>query len=131
MIRARTRITTLITLLNKNLVHKMNYSSSSTPQSIETTHKGDDEKDPSNINISVVNRNKSPIETPCIKVCKMDSETGFCDGCHRTIEEVIDWGKMSTEDRNHVLYDLLVERKEKLLGRKPQIVHFPQEEQKK
>jgi len=34
--------------------------------------------------------------SPCISVCKTDSETGFCYGCGRTEEEKSIWKEEST-----------------------------------
>jgi uncharacterized protein len=35
------------------------------------------------------------IPSPCISVCQMDSATGWCKGCYRTIDEIIAWGQGS------------------------------------
>jgi len=32
-----------------------------------------------------------PSPSPCISICQMDEVTGWCKGCQRTIEEIIDW----------------------------------------
>jgi len=29
-----------------------------------------------------------PISTPCIRVCILDPDTGLCEGCGRTSEEI-------------------------------------------
>ena len=44
--------------------------------------------------------------TPCIKVCVMDSATGFCSGCGRTLEEIARWGGMSEAERLTIMRDL-------------------------
>lgn len=31
------------------------------------------------------------IESPCISICTMNDDTGFCLGCYRTLEEIQDW----------------------------------------
>ena len=31
--------------------------------------------------------------SPCVSLCKMRPETGYCVGCMRTIEEIIAWSK--------------------------------------
>jgi len=36
----------------------------------------------------------------------MDPETGFCEGCLRTIDEIASWGTMSQERRSEVLAQL-------------------------
>jgi predicted Fe-S protein YdhL (DUF1289 family) len=32
-----------------------------------------------------------PLPSPCISICQIDEVTGWCKGCQRTIEEIIDW----------------------------------------
>ena len=46
------------------------------------------------------------IETPCIKVCVVDAETGFCIGCGRTRAEIGSWLSFSPEERREVLATL-------------------------
>ncbi|MBI2720348.1 MAG: DUF1289 domain-containing protein [Rhizobiales bacterium] len=43
------------------------------------------------------------IETPCIKVCVVDPETGFCIGCGRTRAEIGGWLGFSPDDRRQVM----------------------------
>ena len=35
---------------------------------------------------------QTPVPSPCINVCKMSPETGLCEGCLRTIDEIVAWG---------------------------------------
>lgn len=42
------------------------------------------------------------IESPCIKICKYDSN-GVCMGCRRTRFEVGDWSKFTNEQKQQVL----------------------------
>ena len=51
----------------------------------------------------------SAIETPCIKVCVIDPQSGLCAGCGRTLEEIARWSTWSNEDRRRVM-DELAER---------------------
>jgi predicted Fe-S protein YdhL (DUF1289 family) len=44
-----------------------------------------------------------PIKSPCIKVCAVDGQTGFCLGCGRTLPEIGAWVKMGVEGRENVL----------------------------
>ena len=39
------------------------------------------------------------VSTPCVKVCLLDPETGLCEGCGRTREEVARWVSLSEEER--------------------------------
>ena len=46
------------------------------------------------------------IETPCIKICVVDPETGFCIGCGRTRGEIGGWLGMSSAERTTVMAGL-------------------------
>lgn len=50
--------------------------------------------------------NQQKIETPCVKICVVDPETGFCIGCGRTRPEIGGWLGMSVEQRRSVMADL-------------------------
>jgi uncharacterized protein len=39
------------------------------------------------------------ISSPCIRVCLLDPETGLCEGCGRTREEIGRWFRMTEEER--------------------------------
>ena len=51
------------------------------------------------------------IKSPCVSVCVMNADTGWCAGCFRTLAEIGGWGSMSPERRSAVM-DLLPERRE-------------------
>ena len=38
------------------------------------------------------------IQSPCIKICIFDQESGYCLGCSRTEDEVIKWKDSETTD---------------------------------
>jgi len=44
----------------------------------------------------------SPVPSPCRNVCKMDRDTGFCEGCLRTIEEIAGWSTADDAERRRV-----------------------------
>lgn len=46
------------------------------------------------------------IESPCVRTCMMDGETGWCLGCGRTIEEIVGWGESTPEARAAVMAQL-------------------------
>ena len=46
------------------------------------------------------------IETPCVKICVVDPETGFCIGCGRTRMEIGGWLGMSADERRSVMAEL-------------------------
>ncbi|SDU04634.1 DUF1289 domain-containing protein [Stappia sp. ES.058] len=43
------------------------------------------------------------IESPCIKLCRIDQATRLCAGCLRTLEEIAGWGRLSTDERREVM----------------------------
>jgi predicted Fe-S protein YdhL (DUF1289 family) len=45
---------------------------------------------------------QTPVPSPCISMCKMVPETGFCQGCMRTIDEIIGWSTKSDEYKRGV-----------------------------
>jgi predicted Fe-S protein YdhL (DUF1289 family) len=44
--------------------------------------------------------------TPCIRVCTLDPETGLCEGCGRTREEIGNWFRMTEEERRRIMAEL-------------------------
>ena len=46
------------------------------------------------------------IETPCVKICVVEPETGFCIGCGRTRDEIGAWLDMSSGERRAVMVGL-------------------------
>lgn len=43
------------------------------------------------------------IESPCIKVCKLDQATGLCTGCLRSLDEIRAWREASDEQRQAIV----------------------------
>lgn len=41
--------------------------------------------------------------TPCIALCKLDSETRVCEGCGRTQMEIFMWTRYSDDQRMEVM----------------------------
>ncbi|MGU3398689.1 DUF1289 domain-containing protein [Brucellaceae bacterium D45D] len=54
------------------------------------------------------------IESPCILVCTMDTRTGFCLGCARTLDEITRWSGMTVRERKSVL--ALLPKRHKILA---------------
>lgn len=50
--------------------------------------------------------------SPCISVCTIDEQTGWCLGCARTIDEIRDWIVMMP-DQKQTLLEQLAERQAK------------------
>ena len=42
------------------------------------------------------------VPSPCISICRIDPECGFCEGCLRTIEEIAAWSRMGDADKRSV-----------------------------
>jgi uncharacterized protein len=42
------------------------------------------------------------ILSPCVGICRLDSR-GYCEGCHRTGDEIARWRNMSETERNHYM----------------------------
>ncbi len=44
---------------------------------------------------------KSPIESPCISVCRYEDEV--CVGCGRTVDDIVNWYDMTDDEKQAVL----------------------------
>jgi len=42
-------------------------------------------------------------KSPCIKICRIDPETGWCEGCLRTLDEIAAWYRLSEKEHRAVL----------------------------
>lgn len=42
------------------------------------------------------------VPSPCISVCRMNAVSGLCDGCARTLDEIVRWSTMAEGDRRAV-----------------------------
>ena len=40
--------------------------------------------------------------SPCIGVCALDPDTGWCEGCLRTIDEIAAWGALDEQARREI-----------------------------
>lgn len=68
---------------------------------------------PWEVKLAKVEHVKSPSEvTPCIKVCRIDPESGVCVGCLRTVGEISSWRYKSMEDRLKIMQELSSRRVE-------------------
>lgn len=43
------------------------------------------------------------VTSPCIGVCRMDAASGLCEGCLRTIDEIMVWGAQDEASRRAVM----------------------------
>jgi hypothetical protein len=46
------------------------------------------------------------MESPCVKICTYDPQSGLCRGCGRTLKEIGDWFSMSDAERRAVMEKL-------------------------
>ena len=46
------------------------------------------------------------IESPCIKLCKLDANTQRCTGCKRTILEIQQWAYLTDLERTAIIEEL-------------------------
>ncbi|ANB34742.1 DUF1289 domain-containing protein [Rhodovulum sulfidophilum] len=52
----------------------------------------------------------APIETPCIRTCRVDPASRLCVGCLRSMEEIGHWGGMSPAERRRIMAELPARR---------------------
>ena len=53
------------------------------------------------------------VASPCVDVCHMDSASGYCEGCLRSLDEIASWSKYTASEKRAVLA-LLPARKQSL-----------------
>jgi predicted Fe-S protein YdhL (DUF1289 family) len=46
------------------------------------------------------------VPSPCNNVCRMNPDTGLCEGCLRTLDEIAGWSVMSDAEKRAVLAQL-------------------------
>lgn len=49
---------------------------------------------------------RDEIESPCVKICVIHPETRLCIGCHRSVEEIGGWTRMTPEKRREIMAEL-------------------------
>ncbi|MBO9559002.1 MAG: DUF1289 domain-containing protein [Caulobacter sp.] len=60
-------------------------------------------KAPDGETVTSAPRPPRPIATPCVKVCAVDGQSGFCLGCRRTLPEIAGWARLSDEERAAIM----------------------------
>ena len=53
------------------------------------------------------------LPSPCQSVCVMDPDTGWCNGCLRTLPEIAAWGSLNDTQKRQV-WALIGERSQNL-----------------
>jgi len=49
---------------------------------------------------------RDEIESPCVKICVVHPETRLCVGCHRSVDEIGRWSRLSPEERREIMATL-------------------------
>ncbi len=60
--------------------------------------------------------NEEEILTPCTGKCEMNSQTGYCNGCHRTLNEIMAWGMKTQAEREYIMENIVPQRKRQNLS---------------
>ena len=47
--------------------------------------------------------NQLNFESPCINNCKLNEITKICEGCGRTIKEIVEWTFLTDEERKGIM----------------------------
>lgn len=55
---------------------------------------------------------RKAVLSPCIGVCELDA-AGYCEGCHRTADEIAAWSTLSDEARLGFMIHVLPQREAK------------------
>lgn len=50
------------------------------------------------------------VASPCVSVCTMNEQTGLCNGCLRTLDEIAHWG-LYDDDEKRAVWAQLAERR--------------------
>lgn len=44
----------------------------------------------------------TPVPSPCTNVCRMNDANGWCEGCWRTIDEIVSWAVLDDSEKRAV-----------------------------
>ena len=50
-----------------------------------------------------MDRPQSSVPSPCVGVCQIHRDTGYCLGCWRTMKEIAGWARLDDPERRLVL----------------------------
>ena len=76
------------------------------------------------------------VASPCTGICTLDPDSGWCDGCMRTIDEIAAWGGLDDRSRRAVWKSLPARRQSRSVilseakdpGAGPEILRFSQDD---
>ncbi len=43
------------------------------------------------------------VASPCVNICRMDANSGYCEGCRRSLEEIAFWSEFTAAEKRAVL----------------------------
>jgi predicted Fe-S protein YdhL (DUF1289 family) len=46
------------------------------------------------------------VRSPCINVCRIDRKSGYCEGCRRTVDEIMRWPIADEAEQRAILAEL-------------------------
>ena len=46
------------------------------------------------------------VPSPCINLCRMSPQSGFCEGCLRSIAEITEWGRADDGRKRVILHEI-------------------------
>ena len=49
---------------------------------------------------------ETAMESPCVKICAIDPQSGRCTGCGRTLSEIAAWASISAAERRRLMTEL-------------------------
>jgi predicted Fe-S protein YdhL (DUF1289 family) len=44
--------------------------------------------------------------SPCVSICRMNPQTGLCQGCLRTIDEIANWSLLTNHEKLDILQQI-------------------------
>ena len=53
---------------------------------------------------------QTPIPSPCVSLCKMNQDTELCEGCWRTLDEIMLWGTASDAAKREIWHKIALRR---------------------
>lgn len=51
-------------------------------------------------------RDTGKVPSPCISICRMNPQSGLCEGCFRTIDEIAQWSTATEEMKRRVWVEI-------------------------
>lgn len=55
---------------------------------------------------------RDEVDSPCVRICLIHPDSGFCIGCQRSVAEIAGWSRMSADERRAILEQIPERAKE-------------------